>query len=174
MWTCLGCCETVIQHIVMGLLHSWYVMNMILVLGSGWRRPGSCPWSGRSQTTPRRMEIGRGGGSPFFFCFVWNCWFLLWRALAVAVAVAFGVRARLPGFPAPVQPRALSRSPRVPARRLATAAPTLRHVPRASPGPSPLAGDEHTPDPPISGLIPLNTRGLLSKMNQCPPQSLPT
>lgn len=48
-------------------------------------------------------------------------------------------------FPCSRKPRALSRSPRVPARRLATAAPTLRHVPRASPGPSPLAGDEHTP-----------------------------
>jgi hypothetical protein len=34
-------------------------------------------------------------GVPFS-CFVWNCWFLLWRALAPAVAVAFGVCARLP------------------------------------------------------------------------------
>jgi hypothetical protein len=57
-------------------------------------------------------------------------------------------------FLLPFSPSALSHS--LAARRLATAAPTLRQAPRASPGPSPLAGDEHPPGSSAPAFLPLH------------------
>lgn len=61
-------------------------MEKARILSMVWSVTDDAPADGNRQ---------RGRVPLFFFCFVWNCWFLLWRALAVAVAVAFGVRARL-------------------------------------------------------------------------------
>jgi hypothetical protein len=72
--------------------------------------------------------------------------------------------------------RALRRSPATSTHQVRPPLPSFPFPLRETELPNPtltLAICSLHSDPPVTGLFPLDRRGLWSKMNQCPPQSLP-